>query len=49
MAVVMPLRNIRMMLPDLKYDFSDALVTGVRIGPRREVIITILIVEWTGN
>lgn len=36
-------------LPDLKHDFHHALIDSVRVGPRREVTMTIQALLWEGS
>jgi len=38
-----------MQLPDLKHDFSDALIQGVTFGPRQEMTLRILTGRWIGQ
>ena len=38
-----------MELPDLKHDYSHSVINGVIIGPRREVTLSIQILEWAGQ
>ena len=38
-----------MKLPDLKHDFHHALIDSVKIGPRREVTMTIQALLWEGS
>jgi hypothetical protein len=38
-----------MELPDLKHDFHHALIESVKIGPRREVTMTIQALLWEGQ
>ena len=52
----MPLRGrlpsakpVVMELPNLRHDFHHALIASVRIGPRREVTMTIQALLWEGQ
>jgi hypothetical protein len=38
-----------MELPELKYDFTHAQIQNVSVGPRREVSMSIEILEWNGQ
>ncbi len=38
-----------MKLPDLKHDFHHALIDSVKVGPRRELTMTIQAVLWKGQ
>lgn len=38
-----------MKLPDLKYDYSHSFINGIKIGPRREVTLSIQLLEWFGG
>ena len=56
MPGVMPLRGslssaepFVMELPNLRHDFHHALIDSVRIGPRREVSMTIEVLLWEGQ
>jgi len=42
--------NLRdMELPDLKYEYSHCVINSVKIGPRREITLSIQILEWIGQ
>lgn len=42
-------RDANVKLPDLRYDFDHALITGADFGPRRDVTVTVQLLEWIGN
>jgi hypothetical protein len=46
---VVLLRDKLMKLPNLKYDFSHAVITRAQVGAQREITLTIKTLEWVGN